>query len=150
MEAKTTTASPTMREMISQKISSFEAHHQGLKARKGGFLVAPATILLGWVVLVVGLITIPLPGPGWLTVFIGVAIISLEQKWARGVLGFGVKAYDGFFAWYHRQNRTTRYAVISAGVAVVWVTFMALFYGAWSMGWANFADPAMYAMGLHR
>lgn len=139
-----------MREMISAKIASFEAHHQGLKEKRWGALVGPGTIALGWVVLMIGLVTIPFPGPGWLTVFVGVAIISLEQSWAKSVLGFGVKAYDKFFAWFHQQNEVVRYSLVAGLLALILVTFSGLFYGAWALGWADFADPAMLAMGLEK
>jgi uncharacterized protein (TIGR02611 family) len=34
--------------------------------------------LIGLVVVVVGLILVPLPGPGWLVVFIGIAVLGSE------------------------------------------------------------------------
>lgn len=40
----------------------------------------------GLVVVVVGLILVPLPGPGWAIVAVGVFIWATEFKWARGVL----------------------------------------------------------------
>lgn len=35
---------------------------------------------------VVGIILIPLPGPGWLLVGIGLLLLSREVRWARGAL----------------------------------------------------------------
>lgn len=40
---------------------------------------------LGGFVIVVGIILVPLPGPGWLVIFVGVAILSVEFEWARRV-----------------------------------------------------------------
>jgi len=40
----------------------------------------------GWALVVVGLILVPLPGPGWLVVGIGLLVLSREVRWARGAL----------------------------------------------------------------
>ena len=34
----------------------------------------------------VGIVLIPLPGPGWLVVGIGLLVLSREVRWARGAL----------------------------------------------------------------
>lgn len=41
------------------------------------------TVVLGFLVVVIGLILVPLPGPGWLVVFAGLAILSIEFVWAQ-------------------------------------------------------------------
>jgi uncharacterized protein (TIGR02611 family) len=43
-------------------------------------------LALGWLVVVVGVVLIPLPGPGWLVVGIGLLILSREVRWARGTV----------------------------------------------------------------
>jgi uncharacterized protein (TIGR02611 family) len=40
----------------------------------------------GWLLVVVGMVLIPLPGPGWLVVGIGLLVLSREVRWARGTL----------------------------------------------------------------
>lgn len=45
-----------------------------------------ANLVGGWVLVVVGVILIPLPGPGWLVVGIGLLVLSREVRWARGAL----------------------------------------------------------------
>lgn len=45
-----------------------------------------ANLIVGWAVVVVGIILIPLPGPGWLVVGIGLLVLSREVRWARGAL----------------------------------------------------------------
>ena len=42
--------------------------------------------VVGWAVVVVGIVLIPLPGPGWLVVFAGLAILATEFAWARRLL----------------------------------------------------------------
>lgn len=43
-------------------------------------------LALGWLVIIVGLILIPLPGPGILVILGGVVILSLESARARWLL----------------------------------------------------------------
>ena len=45
-----------------------------------------ANIVGGWVLVVVGIVLIPLPGPGWLVVGIGLLVLGREVRWARGAL----------------------------------------------------------------
>jgi uncharacterized protein (TIGR02611 family) len=45
-----------------------------------------ADLVGGWLLVVVGIILIPLPGPGWLLVGIGLLVLGREVRWARGVL----------------------------------------------------------------
>ncbi|RGE19194.1 TIGR02611 family protein [Leucobacter sp. wl10] len=47
-----------------------------------------AVTVLGVLVVVVGLILVPLPGPGWLIVFIGLTILGTEYHWARRLLAW--------------------------------------------------------------
>ena len=49
-----------------------------------------AITIAGFVVVVVGLILVPLPGPGWLIVFAGLAILATEYVWARRLLDFAM------------------------------------------------------------
>src|SRR6188472_3665904 len=37
----------------------------------------------GWVVVLVGLAAIPLPGPGWMMVYAGVKLLASEFDWAE-------------------------------------------------------------------
>ncbi|AQA23598.1 transmembrane family protein [Rhodococcus sp. MTM3W5.2] len=60
--------------------------------------------VVGTVVLVVGIITIPYPGPGWLIVFAGLGILASEFAWAHRVLRFARERYDRFMAWFVRQS----------------------------------------------
>lgn len=47
-----------------------------------------AVTAVGALVMVIGLILVPLPGPGWLIVFFGLAILGTEFHWARRLLGW--------------------------------------------------------------
>ena len=43
---------------------------------------------LGIAIVVIGLILVPLPGPGWLIVFVGLTLLGTEYHWARRLLGW--------------------------------------------------------------
>ena len=60
--------------------------------------------LAGLIVVIIGLLLVPLPGPGWLVVFLGLAILGLEfpaanrlNKWAKRKVAAGV-------AWLKQKN----------------------------------------------
>ncbi len=140
----------TMRQMVAVRVERLAVTHERSKDGRYGYLVRPLTLILGWTVLVVGLVTIPLPGQGWLTTFLGVGILSLEQKWAHDLLTRGVHLYDRFFAWYHRQSLAARLLMISALIAVIWVIFVGILWTAWQAGALEFLDPYAAEIGLSR
>ncbi|WP_010155943.1 TIGR02611 family protein [Leucobacter chromiiresistens] len=47
-----------------------------------------ALTAFGAIIVIAGLILVPLPGPGWLIVFFGLAILGTEFHWARRLLGW--------------------------------------------------------------
>lgn len=44
--------------------------------------------VIGFIVVAVGLAAVPLPGPGWLIVFVGLGIWATEFLWAANLLAF--------------------------------------------------------------
>jgi uncharacterized protein (TIGR02611 family) len=48
--------------------------------------VRAAVVLAGFVVILVGLALIPLPGPGVLVIAVGLAVLALEFAWAERLL----------------------------------------------------------------
>ena len=58
-------------------------------------IVQVAVATVGVVLIVAGLAMLVLPGPGWLTVFAGFAILATEFRWARQVT-------RNVQAWAHR------------------------------------------------
>lgn len=132
----------TMRESVSIRVERLQGFHEAQKNRRYGFLVRPLTLVLGWTVLIIGLITIPLPGQGWLTTFLGVGILSLEQRWAHRLLEWGVELYDRFFAWFASQSTRVRVLLIGLLIVVIWAVFGVGIYLVWrSNGLASFGWP---------
>jgi uncharacterized protein (TIGR02611 family) len=82
--------------------------------------------VLGGVVLAAGVIMIPYPGPGWLVVFGGLAILASEFHWARRVLHFARGKYDAWTDWLARQPVLVKLAVLALTGLVVLATLYLL------------------------
>lgn len=64
--------------------------------------------IIGTIVLCLGILAIPYPGPGWLVVFTGLGILASEFAWAQSVLHWVRGKYDIVMDWYLRQNLLVR------------------------------------------
>ena len=85
-----------------------------------------ATGLAGGVVLIVGIVLIPYPGPGWLIVFAGLAILSREFTWAQHALAFGQTKYDEWNKWVARQHWSVKALTFTLTAIVVVATIWLL------------------------
>lgn len=61
--------------------------------------------VFGGLLLCVGIVMIPYPGPGWLVVFASLAILATEFEWARRIHAFGRRKYDAWEKWLSQQSR---------------------------------------------
>jgi uncharacterized protein (TIGR02611 family) len=75
--------------------------------------------LLGAAVVLVGIALIPLPGPGWLIVFAGLAILATEFVWAERLLNFARRKVRGWTDWATRQSLLVRGLIGLAGIALI-------------------------------
>lgn len=66
--------------------------------------------VLGSVIVLVGIVLIPLPGPGWLIVFLGLAVLGTEYHWARRLTAFAKRHLRRFWALWNawRARRAKR------------------------------------------
>ena len=78
----TDSESPPERHLtLSEKLARRrERHIQRSMPYRVAFTVAAFVITLG------GLAAIPLPGPGWAIVFVGLGMLALEFKWAENLM----------------------------------------------------------------
>jgi uncharacterized protein (TIGR02611 family) len=77
----------------------------GLRERRRAEFVYRIVVgAIGLVVLGVGILAIPYPGPGWAIVFVGLGILATEFDWARRLLAYAKERYDKVMDWFHRQN----------------------------------------------
>ncbi|BCJ57613.1 TIGR02611 family protein [Micromonospora endophytica] len=87
---------------------------------------------LGAIVVCVGIVLIPLPGPGWLIVIAGLGIWAVEFHWAKRLLAFTRRHVYGWAAWVKRQSLGVRFVLGSVGI--VFVGAVALFSIKHSLG----------------
>ncbi|MGW5053917.1 TIGR02611 family protein [Actinokineospora sp. NPDC004072] len=97
--------------------------------------------VIGAAVLAAGALMIPYPGPGWLVVFAGLAILAVEFPWARRLLDFARARYDAWLAWLKRQHWTIRVLVLSFTCLVVLATLWLLGVFALVGGWVGAEWP---------
>lgn len=61
--------------------------------------------VVGVAVVIIGLILIPLPGPGWLIVFLGLAILGTEFPAAHRFNMWVQRKVRGGIAWFQERRR---------------------------------------------
>jgi uncharacterized protein (TIGR02611 family) len=75
------TQSPPERHSLSEKLARRrERHIQHSKPYRVMFVIVAFAVVLG------GLALVPLPGPGWAIVFVGLGMLALEFKWAENLM----------------------------------------------------------------
>jgi uncharacterized protein (TIGR02611 family) len=79
---------------------------------------------VGTLVVALGLLLIPFPGPGWAIVILGLAIWALEFAWAKNLLEFTKRHVQAWTRWVRRQSLPVRVVLGVLGLifvaAVVW------------------------------
>ena len=88
--------------------------------------------LLGAVVVVIGVILIPFPGPGWLIVLAGLAIWAVEFVWAQRLLHFTRTQLERWWHWLGRQHLAVR--LLAGLIGLVFVTTVVLVSLRYSFG----------------
>lgn len=66
------------------------------------YRIAVGTV--GGVLAVGGLLLVPLPGPGWLIVFAGLAVLGTEFGWAKRAAGWLKRQLERFWAWWKARR----------------------------------------------
>src|SRR5690349_5487668 len=79
---------------------------------------------VGTLVVALGIVLIPFPGPGWAIVILGLAIWALEFAWARNLLEFTRRHVRSWTRWIGRQPWPARLLIGAVGLvfvaAIVW------------------------------
>lgn len=82
--------------------------------------------VIGTALVVGGLIMVPFPGPGWLVVFTGLAVLATEFAWASRVLEFAKHWVRRATDWLKRQNWFVRIVAgaltLACAAVIVWVS----------------------------
>lgn len=81
--------------------------------------------VVGTSIFLIGIVLIPYPGPGWLIVFAGLAILATEFAFAQRALDYLRGKYDEWVAWLKRQHLAIQILVLAFTglivVATVWL-----------------------------
>lgn len=84
-----------------------------------------AKVVIGWVLVVVGIAALVLPGPGLLLLFSGLAVLSQEYDWARRrvepVKNAAFKAASDSVQSWTRITLSTLGVMWLMGVGVLWI-----------------------------
>jgi len=92
----------------------------GVRRLPGGATVWRVLIgTVGTIIVVIGLLLIPLPGPGWALVFVGVAVWATEFEWAYRLLQFGRRVLASWTDWVKRQSLMVRLLLGLVGLLVL-------------------------------
>lgn len=75
--------------------------------------------MLGGAIVIGGLALVPLPGPGWLIVFVGLAILATEFVWAERLERYARAKVHAWTQWLGRQHIAVRMLVGLATMAFV-------------------------------
>jgi uncharacterized protein (TIGR02611 family) len=81
---------------------------------------------VGTLVVGLGVVLIPFPGPGWAIVILGLAIWALEFAWAKNLLEFTKRHVRSWTRWVRRQSLPVRVVLGVVGLIfvaiVVWAS----------------------------
>jgi uncharacterized protein (TIGR02611 family) len=95
--------------------------------------------VVGALVVALGLVTIPLPGPGWLTVIAGLVVLATEFYWAERLLHFTRHHVNRWTAWVAARPVWVRVVLAAATAAfcygVVLVVLHLTGVPGWVPGW---------------
>ena len=59
---------------------------------------------VGGILTLGGLVLVPLPGPGWLVVFVGLAVLGTEFHWAHRAATWIRRQLDRFWTWWRARR----------------------------------------------
>lgn len=111
------------------------------KTRSGRLVLRISLTVVGFAIIGLGVALIPLPGPGWVIVIAGMAVLALEYSWAHRLMTFTKRQVAAWLHWVGRQALWLRALIGLAGFvfisAVVWFSLKSTFnfdYIDWALG----------------
>lgn len=91
-----------------------------VRQRPAGPLIWKVLVsLVGGAIVLLGLLLIPLPGPGWVIVFGGLAVWATEFAWADRLLRFARRLLRDWTDWAKRQSPFVRVLLGLAGLVLL-------------------------------
>lgn len=83
--------------------------------------------VLGVAIVLLGIVLLPAPGPGWAIIFVGLAVLASEFEKAQRLLDFAKKHVHRWTTWIGQQSVVVRVLVGLAVLALVLGIFWAYF-----------------------
>ena len=77
--------------------------------------------------IIVGIVSLAAPGPGWLVIFLGLGIWATEFAWAKSLLKLTRRTVSRWTAWLGRQPRWLSVLLGAVGL----MALGAIAVGAW-------------------
>ncbi len=91
--------------------------------------------IVGGLIVAVGLATIPLPGPGWLTVIAGLVVLATEFTWAERLLDYTKRNVRAWTDWLGRQPLWVRLGITALTAAFVYGVLVVVMHLTGVPGW---------------
>ena len=96
--------------------------------------------LVGGVITVGGAALLPLPGPGWVIIFVGLAILASEFTWARRLLRYARDKVEAWSRWVRRRPLPVRLGLGAGFVALALLAVGGYFSWQGVPGWLPFSS----------
>jgi uncharacterized protein (TIGR02611 family) len=91
--------------------------------------------VIGTAIIVGGVVLLPLPGPGWVIIFIGLALLATEFEWAKRLNAWTRRQVKGWTDWLGRQALWVRALVGLATFVFVCLVLWGVFAVIGVPGW---------------
>ena len=96
----------------------------------GGRLIWRIVItVLGVSIVLIGIVLLPLPGPGWLIIFAGLGVLATEYVWAHRLLRRARTMVTAWTRWALRQSLWVRALITIGGLLLL----AAVLAGTWEL-----------------
>jgi uncharacterized protein (TIGR02611 family) len=88
----------------------------GVLRRIGRIVRRVLVTIVGTLVVAIGVVLLPLPGPGWLIIFGGLSILATEYTWAARLLASVRNFAVRWKNWAGRQPLSVRFGLVFLGL----------------------------------
>jgi uncharacterized protein (TIGR02611 family) len=118
-----------------------------LRHRRSVSLVYQALVTIaGFLVVGAGVVMLPLPGPGWLVIFLGLGILSTEYEWSRRLLAYARRQVGRWVDWVQAAPLYIRLLVGLGCAAIVAAALGAYIWWAGMPGWVPGWVPIVHSL----